>query len=250
MNALSSTSLSTSMAARTITQMRDQLADLQRQLGTGKKSSTYGGLGLGAGLVLNLRAQLSSTSVFQSNSTNIETRVKLMNISLQRIGDIRDDIGDIRDETRADLTAPIGYTLVQDGQTAAQRSALGRLGEMLSLLNADAGGRYLFSGRATDTKATDTMSRILEGEGTQAGLKQIINERLQADQGADQRGRITVNAAAGSVVSLQEDGAHPFGFKISGATTSFGATITGRNDHRSDGGTGSTFGRSWREQPA
>ncbi|HRF07796.1 MAG TPA: flagellar biosynthesis protein FlgL [Xanthobacteraceae bacterium] len=220
MNALSSTSLSTSMAARTITQMRDQLADLQRQLGTGKKSSTYGGLGLGAGLVLNLRAQLSSTSVFQSNSTNIETRVKLMNISLQRIGDIRD-------ETRADLTAPIGYTLVQDGQTAAQRSALGRLGEMLSLLNADAGGRYLFSGRATDTKATDTMSRILEGEGTQAGLKQIINERLQADQGADQRGRITVNAAAGSVVSLQEDGAHPFGFKISGATTSFGATITG-----------------------
>lgn len=220
MNALSSTSLSTTMAARTITQMRDQLADLQRQLGTGKKSSTYGGLGLGAGLVLNLRAQLSSTSVFQSNSTNLETRAKLMNISLQRIGELRN-------ETRADLSAPFDYALVQNGQTAAQRSALGRLGEMLSLLNADAGGRYLFSGRATDTKATDTMSRILEGEGTQAGLKQIINERLQADQGADQRGRITVNAAAGSVVSLQEDGAHPFGFKISSATTSFGAAIAG-----------------------
>jgi flagellar hook-associated protein 3 FlgL len=220
MNSLSSTSLSTAIAARSISQMRDQLAELQRQLGTGKKADTYGGLGLGSGLVLNLRSQLSGTATYQSSALNVETRVKLMNLSLERIRNIRE-------ETRADLTSPFDYSLVQDGQTAAQRSALGRLGEMLSLLNGDAGGRYLFSGRATDTKATDTMSRILDGEGAQAGLKQIINERLQADQGADQRGRLVVNAAAGSVVSLEEDGAHPFGFKITGATTSFGATITG-----------------------
>jgi flagellar hook-associated protein 3 FlgL len=219
MSSVTGTSLATTLAARTISQMRDQLADLQRQLGTGKKSETYGGLGLGSGLVLNLRAQLTRTDVFQANSLNIETRVKLMNASLQRIGEVRN-------ETRADLNAPFDYILVQGGQTAAQRSATGRLGEMLSLLNLDAGGRYLFSGRANDMPATDTMSRILEGEGAQAGLKQIMNERLQADQGADQRGRITVNPAAGAVISLVEDGAHPFGFKITGATTSFGATIT------------------------
>lgn len=220
MSSVTGVGLTTTMAARTISQMRDQLADLQRQLGTGKKSDTYGGLGLGSGLVLNLREQLSSTSIFQSNSVNVETRVKLMNMSLERIRNMRE-------ETRADLTAPFDYALVQDGQTAAQRSALGRLGEMLSLLNTDAGGRYLFSGRANDKPATDTMSRILKGEGAQAGLKQIINERLQADQGADQRGRITVNAAVGDIVSIDEDGAHPFGFKLTGATTSFGATITG-----------------------
>jgi flagellar hook-associated protein 3 FlgL len=220
MSSIAGTSLSTSMAARTISQMRDQLSELQRQLGTGKKSDTYGGLGLGSGLVLNLRAQLSGASTFQSNSLNVETRVKLMNMSLQRVGELRN-------ETRSDLTAPFDYALVQDGQSAAQRSAIGRLGEMLSLLNGDAGGRYLFSGRASDTPATDTMTRILNGEGAQAGLKQIIAERLQADQGADNRGRLVVNAAAGSVVSLEEDGAHPFGFKITGATTSFGAAITG-----------------------
>jgi flagellar hook-associated protein 3 FlgL len=220
MVSISGTSLSTATAARTISQMRDQLSELQRQLGTGKKSDTYGGLGLGSGLVLNLRAQLSGTSVFSSNAVNVETRVKLMNMSLERIRNIRE-------ETRADLTAPFDFSLVQDGQTAAQRSAIGRLGEMLSLLNADAGGRYLFSGRASDQPATDTMSRILNGEGTQAGLKQIIAERLQADQGADGRGRITVNAAVGDLVSIEEDGTHPFGFKITGATTSFGATITG-----------------------
>jgi flagellar hook-associated protein 3 FlgL len=220
MASISGTSLSTTMAARTISQMRDQLAELQRQLGSGKKSDTYGGLGLGSGVVLNLRAQLSNTGVFQSNSINVETRVKLMNVSLERIRNIRE-------ETRADLISPFDYSLVQDGQTAAQRSASGRLGEMLSLLNGDAGGRYLFSGRANDKAATDTMSRILDGEGTQAGLKQIINERLQADQGVDQRGRITVNPAAGAVISLEEDGAHPFGFKLTGATTTFGATVTG-----------------------
>ncbi|MCW5681223.1 MAG: flagellar biosynthesis protein FlgL [Xanthobacteraceae bacterium] len=220
MSSISGTSLTTTMAARTISQMRDQLSELQRQLGTGKKSDTYGGLGLGSGLVLNLRAQLTGMSVFSSNSINVQTRVSLMNTSLQRIGDLRD-------ETRSDLAAPFDFTLVQGGQSAAQRSATGRLSEMLSLLNLDAGGRYLFSGRATDKPATDTMTRILNGEGAQAGLKQIISERLQADQGADLRGRIQVNAAAGSIVSLAEDGTHPFGFKITGATTSFGATITG-----------------------
>ena len=220
MPSITGTSLTTTMAARSISEMRDQLSVLQRQLGTGKKSDTYGGLGLGSGLVLNLRAQLSRTDTFSANSLNVETRVKLMSLSLERIRGIRE-------ETRADLTGPFDYSLVQDGQTAAQRSASGRLGEMLSLLNGDAGGRYLFSGRANDKPATETMSRILNGEGGQAGLKQIIAERLQADQGADQRGRITVNAAVGDVVSIEEDGAHPFGFKITGATTSFGATITG-----------------------
>lgn len=220
MTTISATSLATTNAARTISQMRDQLAELQRQLGTGKKSETYGGLGLGSGLVLNLRSQLSGMSIFSANSINVETRAKLMNTSLQRIGDLRN-------ETRSDLTAPFDFTLVQGGQSAAQRSATGRLGEMLSLLNLDAGGRYLFSGRATDTPATDTMSHILDGDGARAGLKQIMNERLQADQGADGRGRIDVNAAAGSVVSLAEDGVHPFGFKITGATTSFPSTITG-----------------------
>lgn len=219
MTSVTGSSLTTLTAARTISQMRDQLSVLQRQLGTGKKSDTYGGLGLGSGLVLNLRAQLSGISVFQSNAVNVETRVKLMNTALQRIGDLRN-------ETRSDLSAPFDFVLVQGGQSAAQRSASGRLGELLSLLNLDAGGRYLFSGRATDRPATDTMSRIMNGEGAQAGLKQIISERLQADQGADLRGRIVVNPAAGSVVSIEEDGAHPFGFKITGATTSFGATIT------------------------
>jgi hypothetical protein len=49
--------------------------------------------------------------------------------------------------------------------------------------------------------SVDTYTHILEGDGTRAGLKQIISERLQADQG-DGYGRLTLNPAAGDVVSL------------------------------------------------
>jgi hypothetical protein len=55
-----------------------------------------------------------------------------------------------------------------------------------------------------------------------------MNERLAADQGpgATKRGRLLAPVAALSVVTLEEDGTHPFGFKLATATTDFGATIT------------------------
>lgn len=211
---------SESFTTRTILSMRDQLAELERQLATGMKAETYGGLGNSAALVLDMRTQLSRIDTFTNTISAVELRVSVMNASLQRIGSLRD-------ETGSDLTAPYDFTLVGGGQTGAQRAAAGRAAEMLSLLNGDVGGRYLFSGRATDTPATDTYSTIIEGDGLRAGLKQVIAERLQADQGTSQRGRMVVNTPAGTTVTFREDGVHPFGFKIAGASTSFGAAVSG-----------------------
>ena len=67
-------------------------------------------------------------------------------------------------------TGAIGYNTAQ---TTAQFS----LDEMLSLLNTRAGDHYLFSGRATDQPAVESYDHILNGDGTKAGLKQIISER-------------------------------------------------------------------------
>jgi flagellar hook-associated protein 3 FlgL len=209
-----------SFTTRTILSMREQLAELERQLATGVKSQTYGGLGNSAALVLDMRSQLSRIDTFTNTVNAVQLRVGVMNTSLERIAALRD-------ETRGDLLAPYDFTLVGGGQTGAQRAAAGRAAEMLSLLNGDVGGRFLFSGRATDTPATDSYTHIIEGDGARAGLKQIIAERLQADQGTAQRGRLIVNAAAGSTVSFREDAVHPFGFKIAGASTTFGATVTG-----------------------
>ncbi len=207
--------------SQTLVSMRSQLDDLQRQLATGKKSETYAGLGIGRGLDLEIRARLSRIENFETSIFNVDLRVTMMDTALNRIRVVGQD-------ARAETRFPLTYELVSGGQTAAQRMSTLRLDETLSLLNEKAGDRYLFSGRATDQKATDSVSHILDGDGAKAGFKQVMAERLLADQGADQRGRLLTPSAAAGVVTLSHDGTanHPFGFKIASVTTDFGATIT------------------------
>ena len=70
---------------------------------------------------------------------------------------------------------------------------------------------------------------LLDGEGGQAGLKQVIDERRQADLGADGRGRLEVQAPVGPLVSFNEDIAGSvFGFKIADVTSALtGTTVAG-----------------------
>ena len=56
--------------------MRSQLDELQRQLGTGKKSSDYAGLGLDRGLTIALRSQLSGLSAFGDTITQVGVRLE------------------------------------------------------------------------------------------------------------------------------------------------------------------------------
>ncbi|MFX7701408.1 hypothetical protein ABTJ88_19450, partial [Acinetobacter baumannii] len=79
-------------------------------------------------------------------------------------------------------------------QTSGQITAQAAFANAVSLLNSQSGDRYLFSGRASDTPATVTADVMLNGNGAQAGLKQLINERRQADQGVGNMGRLTVAA--------------------------------------------------------
>ena len=55
--------------------MRNQLVDLQRQLGTGKKSDSYAGLGLDRSLTVGLRAHLSSIAGYQQTITQVGVRL-------------------------------------------------------------------------------------------------------------------------------------------------------------------------------
>jgi flagellar hook-associated protein 3 FlgL len=205
--------------ARSLSAMRMELDDLARQLATGKKSETFSGLGIDRGLSISLRTGLSRMSVYESGIQTVGVRVNLMNASVDRIRDLGQD-------TRSDMRMPMPYELASDDQTAEQHLAAIRLDEVLNLLNGRAGDRYLFSGRATDARATALPDAILNGDGPRAGLRQLIDERLQADQGADGRGRLLTPAVAASAVTLEEDGTHPFGFKLTAASTDFGATVT------------------------
>ena len=212
---------STSSAlVQSLVDMRSQLDNLQTQLGTGKKSTTYAGLGVDAGLVVGLRSKLSAIGGYGNTITNVGTRIDLENSVLQQI----DSLGS---SVKGAQTDP--FSIGANGQTTGQVTAGAQLDEALSLLNTQSGDRYLFSGRATDTPATASTDLILNGSGAQAGFKQVMSERNQADLGADGLGRLVIPPASGTQVSLSEDVAgSPFGFKLAGASTTIaGATVTG-----------------------
>jgi flagellar hook-associated protein 3 FlgL len=209
-----------SLIVRALGDMRTQLGDLQRQLGTGKKSTTYAGLGIDRGLAVSLRGRLSAMNSYADAATMVGVRTSLQQTALGRIADLG--------STVKAATFTQQFSLDSSGQTSTQRTATSQLDEILGLLNTPAADRYLFSGRAGDKPATDTLDHILNGDGAKAGLKQIIAERNQADLGANGLGRLAIPPAAGSAVSISEETpATVFGMKLASVSSLNGATVTG-----------------------
>jgi len=198
-----------------LTSMRSQLDDLQRQLGTGKKSKDYAGLGLDRGLTVALRSQLAALSGFKDTVANVGVRLEAAQSTLTRMAALAREV----------KSATFSFDLSGSGQTVDQTVAVSSLDELFALLNTRVGDRYLFSGRATDTPAAAAAADILNGVDTRAGFKQVMAERLQADLGADGLGRL-VTSRTGATVSIAEDAAgSPFGFKLASITTTVsGAT--------------------------
>jgi hypothetical protein len=210
-----------SLVVQALGDMRTQLADLQRQLGTGKRSTTYAGLGIERGLAVGLRSKLSAMSGYADAATQVGVRIGLQQMALTRIANLGSTVKSAA-LTQTQLNIDTG------GQTATQRAAVSQLDEILGLLNTPAGDRYLFSGRAGDKPATETSDRILNGDGARAGLKQIIAERNQADLGANGLGRLVIPPAAGALVSISEETPPTvFGMKLASVSALNGATVTG-----------------------
>ena len=208
-----------SQSIQAITDMRNQLDDLQRQLGTGKKSTTYSGLGLDRGLTVGLRSQLGAISGYQDTITLVGVRLNLMQTALTQFGSLA--------QTTKGTILQSQYLLNGGTQTPDQQGVKSTLDSMLGMLNTQADGRYLFSGRSVEQAPVESIDHILSGDGLKAGLKQLIDERKQADLGASGLGRLVVGSPSATSVSLTEDSVSPFGFKLVGAATAIaGATVT------------------------
>jgi flagellin-like hook-associated protein FlgL len=203
---ISGISTRSSLSVQALVNMRHQLDDLQRQLGTGKKADTYAGMGLDRGLLVSLRNRVSTLEAFQSTIDNVDVRLNLAQTALGRLGDIRQTV----------KSAALQATNVENnGITIAQSIAHSSLGEMLGLLNTQVGDRYLFSGLGTDQESVATLDEIMDGDGIRAGFKQIISERRQADLGPDGRGRLVLSAPSTTSVQIAEETpATVFGFKL------------------------------------
>lgn len=200
-----------------VNKMRAEMDNLQMQLGTGDLAQTYGGLGENRITSLATHAQISSLEGFRQTTEDALLRLTFTQISLGRIDDNMTAVqGELRN---------IPYQPNINGQTLAQSTARDRLEEVVQLLNSELNGRYLLAGRMSDAPPVVSPEELLDGSGAKAGLKQVIDERKQADMGADGRGRLVIPAAAGASVSLSEDVAgSPFGLKLAGINSQLTGT--------------------------
>ena len=209
----------TSYIGTSILNLRSQLDGLSQQLASGKKSTTYSGLGIDSSVATGLRSQISMLAGYANTATNVNTRINVVNLALQGIADA----------ASSTKTAASGSSLTLDnnGQTAGQQTAYANFTQAVALLNSQSGDRYLFSGRASDTPSTASADEILNGTTALAGLKQVIDERRMADQGTGYMGRLQTTQS-GPSVSVNEDATGSvFGLKLASiSTTIAGASVT------------------------
>jgi flagellar hook-associated protein 3 FlgL len=217
--AINSIGSSTSLLGQSVLNIKNQLNTLQVQLASGEKATTYSGMGSGEQFAIAARTQLANITGYQNTITNVGTTINAANTALQNLVDTANQV----ESAASSLT----QTVNSNGQTTGQTTAVSQLSSMLAVLNTQAGNGYIFSGAATNTPAVASADQILDGNGAQAGLTQLINERQQADLGTTGLGRLTVSSPTSTSVSLAQDSS-PFGIKLSAVTSTLtGATVTG-----------------------
>ena len=191
-----------------ITKMQDRFADLQMQLGTGMKASTLADMGRDLPLSLSVRSRLAKIEGFTANIATVDLRMSFLDKTLSRLDTMESDA------RNSAVQGQYGTNNINMATLPSLSKA--RLDELVTMLNSEVAGRYLFGGSNTDSAPLPDTTTLLEGQGGKAGFKAVVSERKAADAGTTGNGRLTSGHTPGtSTVTLAEDGNHPFGFKLS-----------------------------------
>jgi len=207
-----------------VSKLQQTMQKLQMQLSSGEKAQTLSELGNQRTFDLTLRHRLSRIEGFQSTINTVNLRLGFLDNSLKRLDEI---------EAQARGSAAGGVGPNNINMAAAKNLAIARLDEVLSIVNGDINGRYMFGGSVSDAKPAASYAEIMNGSGNRDGFSTIVAQRKAADAGANGMGRLVTDLAsmavgtggAAHIVTLTEaDGTlHPHGPKISGIATSSGA---------------------------
>src|SRR5436305_1731850 len=149
--AISSIGYGSTVLGQSVRSLNDQLTALSEQRTTGKKATTYSGMGVNEGFAIAARAQLSNMSAFTDTMTKINTTISVANTALQSLVDIGTQV--------QNAAAASSQALNSSGQSIAQQNAAAQLGSMLGILNTQSGDRYIFSGAAIDTASVTDVER-------------------------------------------------------------------------------------------
>ncbi len=201
-----------------ISSMQERFAQLQTQLATGKKASTLAEMGADRFITLSMTSRVARIEGYQNSIDMVNMRLSVFDQVVGRL--------DAVESTARMAMAPSAYGSSNVNFGTAPSLARSQLDEVVNLLNTDVDGRFLFAGGSVDKRPVENTDALLNGAGGKAGYLQVAAERLLADQG-DGLGRLMLTTAA-NTVTLAEDGAHPFGFKLSTLTSSpsAGASLT------------------------
>src|SRR6266581_3630795 len=132
--AINSISYGSTFLNQSMLNLNNQLTILQSQLTTGKKSTSYAGMGVNEGFAIAARSQLSHLSAFTDTMTNVKTTINVANTALQSFSDIAQQI--------QNATSGSSQVLNAAGQTIAQQNASAEFSSMIGILNTQSGNRY------------------------------------------------------------------------------------------------------------
>jgi len=218
---INSINYGSSLLGQAVRSINDKLSDLSTQLATGVKAPNYAGMGIDEGFAIAARSQLSNIDAFTTTISHVNTIIQAANTGLQSLQKIHDNVQSAASTTPQNLTST--------GQSVGQQAAFSNLSAIVGILNTQVGDRYIFSGSAINQPAMASADDILNGTATQAGLKQVISERKQADLGTSGMGRLVLSSPTTTPLSLSEDVAgSPFGLKLNSVTSSLtNAAVSG-----------------------
>ncbi len=185
--------------------MKERYDKLQTQLSSGLKAANLGEMGSDRYFDLALRSRISRIESYQGNIKTVNLRLNVLDQTMSRLGVIEAD-------ARAATMSGSGGQASLNYQTTPTLAAA-RFDEVMTLLNVDIAGRYLFGGAKTENKPVEDAYYALNGRGSQAGFRQVAGERKLADLGVGHLGRLELASLTGTT-TLAEDDEHPFGLKL------------------------------------
>src|SRR3954451_14473575 len=100
---------------QSVRNLNEQLTTLSAQLSSGKKATTYAGMGVNEGFAIAARAQLSNISGFTDTMIKIGTTISVASTALQSLADIGGQV-----QKAAAAGSP---SLNSAGQSIAQQNA-------------------------------------------------------------------------------------------------------------------------------
>lgn len=138
--------------------MRTQsnIASLQIQTASGKKSDNFGGYGATSKSILDLQVSTARSKTYEDAATSASSRVEVM---YSAVGSIADLLTSFKTQL---TTASSGSGA---DTTSLTEAASGFMQDLQSLLNSQYGGRYLFAGSATETAPVDLSSYAASSSG-------------------------------------------------------------------------------------